>query len=394
MLEGFAAIFDALDETIRIIRRSEGKKDAAEKLMKRFTLDELQVDAILELKLYRLAKLEILLIEEELETKRKEAKRIERLLKSEAERWNLVRAELHELKEAYPDARRTAMVGEIEEPEFAADAFIVEEDAMVVLTLQGWVKRQQKVRDVSATRVREGDQVFEVVAGSTRSSLAFFSSPGACYVCRINDVTATTGYGVPVQTLFKLGDGERIVAMMGFDPRFLEVPAATEGASEPEEPHAIAVTRGGSTMRFSLRAHREPSTRVGRKFMKPNQGDEVVMVGFCEPGDHIACATAQGRALICPVDEVTLLSGAGKGVMLMKLQKDDAVVGAAVLGDDEDMLVVQAESGKTFEVSTRKYGVVSRAGKGFSLFKRGKLTRVVWGEPTLPGFPTPEEEDS
>lgn len=93
-LEGFAAIFDALDETIRIIRRSEGKADAANKLMKRFGIDELQVDAILELKLYRLAQLEILLIREELDQKRKEQKRIADLLKSPAARWKMIRAEL------------------------------------------------------------------------------------------------------------------------------------------------------------------------------------------------------------------------------------------------------------------------------------------------------------
>jgi DNA gyrase subunit A len=391
ILEGFEIVFDALDETIRIIRRSDGRKDAAEKLMKRFGLDEVQVDAILELRLYKLAKLEILLIREELEAKRAEAKRLQKLLKSETERWKLIRAELHELRELYPDIRRTKIVGEVVEPEFDENAFIVDEDAMVVLTQQGWVKRQQRVKDVAATRVREGDAVFEVVAGSTRAAVAFFSNQGACYVCRINDVPATTGYGVPVQTLFKLDDGERIVAMMGFDPRFFEVPPATEGATEPEEPYAVAVSRQGNTLRFSLRPHREPSTRAGRKYTRPKDGDEILFVSFCEEGDNIACATKDGRALICPVSEISVLQGAGRGVMLVKLQKGDSVVGAAVLGDDDDMLVVENANGTAYEISTRKYEVVSRAGKGFSLFKRGKLERVVWGEPTLPGFPTPDE---
>ncbi len=392
ILEGFVTIFDALDETIRIIRRSKGKKDAADKLMKRFDLSDVQVDAILELRLYKLAQLEILIIREELEDKRKEARRIERLLGSEPERWKLIRAELHELKERYPDARRTKIVGEVQEPEFDAEAFIVEEDVMVVLTQQGWVKRQQRVKDVTTTRVRDGDSVFEVEAGSTRASLAFFSSAGACYVCRFVDVPQTTGYGVPVQTLFKMGDGERIVAMMGFDPRFFEVPEPTEGAPEPEWPYALAVTRGGMALRFSLRSHREPSTRAGRKFAKPRKGDEVLFVTPVEGTDRVACATRQGRALICAADEVPILAGAGKGVILIKLQKNDEVIGATVLEDDHDMLVVENQNGKQLEISTRKYGVVSRAGKGFQLFKRGTLDRVVWGEPTLPGFPAPEDE--
>jgi len=392
ILEGFETVFDALDETIRIIRRSEGKKDAAAKLIKRFELDELQVDAILELKLYKLAKLEILLIQKELDEKRKEAKRIERLLKRPAERWKMIRAELHELENEYADMRRTRIVGEDDSPEFDADAFIVEEDAMVVLTSQGWIKRQQRVRDVSTTRVRDGDSVFELVAGSTRSTIALFSSAGSCYVCRINDVPATTGYGVPVQTLFKMADGERIVAMMGFDPRFFDVPEPTEGAEEPEEPFAVAVTKGGYTSRFSLRGHREPSTRAGRKFSRPRGDDEVVYVSYCEDGDRIACASRKGRALICSVDDIGVLSGAGRGVILIKLQKGDAVIGASVLADDSDALVVENDKGTERSITTRRYEVVSRGGKGFLLFKRGTLERVVWGEPTLPGFPAPEDE--
>src|SRR6185295_18877393 len=107
VLEGFAKVFDALDETIRIIRKSEGKKDAAEKLMKRFGLDAEQVDAILELRLYRLAQLEILLIQKELAEKRKEEKRLASLLKSTDARWKLIRAEFLELKTKYSDPRRT-----------------------------------------------------------------------------------------------------------------------------------------------------------------------------------------------------------------------------------------------------------------------------------------------
>jgi DNA gyrase subunit A len=264
---------------------------------------------------------------------------------------------------------------------------------MVVLTHQGWVKRQQRVKDVSTTRVRDGDAVYEVEAGSTRASLAFFSSAGACYVCHFVDVPQTTGYGVPVQTLFKMGDGERIVAIMGFDPRFFDVPAPTEGATEPEHPFALAVTKGGLAMRFSLRPHREPSTRAGRKFARPRKDDEILFVTPVEDDDCIACASVGGRALICAANEVPILGGPGKGVILIKLQKGDEVLGATVLTDDDDMLVVQNEGGKQFAISTRKYEVVSRAGRGFQLFKRGKLDTVVWGDPTLPGFPAPDGEE-
>ena len=387
ILEGFVIIFDALDEAIRIIRRSEGKADAAVKLMKRFKIDELQADAILELKLYRLAKLQMLEIRRELEQKLKEARRVQRLLKSPAARWKLIRAELQELASTYADPRRTKITAKLDEPEFDAEAFIVDEDAMVVVTEQGWVKRQGKVKDVASTRVRKGDRVLAVLAGSTKSTVAFFSSHGVCYVTRIVDIPATTGHGTPLQTMFKMADGERIVGAMGFDPRFLEVPPPDENAEDPEEPYAIAVTRGGLALRFSLRAHREPSTRSGRKFTRPKQGDEVVYVAPVFAEECVACITKQRRALVCEADDVSLLSGAGRGVMLIKLAKDDYVVGARVLAYDDDVLIAQREGGSEYRVTLRKYDVVSRGGKGFQLFTRGAIESEVYQEPEVPVFP-------
>jgi DNA gyrase subunit A len=112
MLEGFAIIFDALDEAIRIIRKSEGKADAAGKLIKRFGLDEEQTDAILELKLYKLARLEMQIILEELAAKRGRAKEIEAILKDERRLWKVIRGELDEIAKsvrrqaAHQDRRR------------------------------------------------------------------------------------------------------------------------------------------------------------------------------------------------------------------------------------------------------------------------------------------------
>jgi len=387
ILEGFAKIFDALDETIRIIRKSEGKKDAAEKLMKRFSIDAEQVDAILELKLYRLAQLEILLIQKELDEKRKEEKRIAGLLKSPAARWKLIRAELLELKSKFGTPRRTKIVGNLDEPEFEAEDFIVAEDTLVVITRQGWVKRQREVKDAGATRVREGDAVLDIVAGSTKSAIAFFSNLGTCYVSRVVDIPATTGYGSPVQSFFKLDDGERIVRMIGFDPRVLEVPEVEEGATEPGGPYILAVTRQGMSMRGSLRPHREPSTRSGRRYMRLDEGDEVVFVGLPHKRAHVACVSVAGRALICEADEVALLAGPGKGVRLIKLEDGDLVIGAQLLVKASDTLVVEKESGTELKVSLDKYKPVSRGGKGHALFQRGSVSKVVTPTPEVPTLP-------
>src|SRR5437588_1199233 len=117
ILEGFETVFDALDEIIKIIRKSDGKVDSAEKVMKRFGLDADQTDAILELKIYRLARLEILIIRTELEEKRKLVRQINTLLKDEDSRWKMVRSELEDISEKYGDKRRTTIESDASETE-------------------------------------------------------------------------------------------------------------------------------------------------------------------------------------------------------------------------------------------------------------------------------------
>lgn len=385
ILEGFETVFDALDELIRIIRKSEGKDDAAKKIIARFQLSEEQTDAILELRLYRLARLEILIIRKDLDEKRAAAKELETLLKSESKRWKLVKDELTELKNKYADKRRTKVLGASDEPEFQEEDFIVAEDANIVLSAQGWVKRVRELKDPSQTRLREGDSVLAAVAGSTKSSVAFFSNLGACYVCRIHDVPPSTGYGDPVQKLFKLDDGERMVAMFSFDPRALDVPAAKENAAEPEPPFALAVTKGGLGFRFSLRPHRDPSTRAGRKFARLNEGDEVLAVMPTNGKDAVMVATSDGHVLGVPVSEIAVLGGAGKGAMVIKVDDDERVVGAVLGLGARDDITIETEKGRTLSFTLRDVQG-SRAARGDLKSKRDRFVRVVLPPPVAPSL--------
>jgi DNA gyrase subunit A len=385
LLEGLEIVFDALDEVIRIIRKAEDRADAKAKLMKRFGLSEEQTDAILELRLYRLARLEILVVQKELAEKRAESKRLDALLKSPAKRWALVKGELEEIRTKYADKRRTKIVGSTDEPEFQAEDFIVAEDAHVVLSTQGWVKRVRELKDPSTTRLRDGDAVLAAVAGSTRASVAFFSSFGACYVARIHDVPASSGYGDPVQKLFKLADGERMIAMTSFDPRVREVPAPTEGAAEPEGPFALAVTKGGLGFCFSLRAHRDPSTRAGRKFARLNENDEVLLATPIGEDDSVICAVSDGHVLGVKVDEIAVLSSAGKGSMVIKVNEGERVIGAAIAFAARDAVTLETEKGKTMDVTLQSV-LGSRADKGQQLVKRDRFVRLVPAPVTAPSL--------
>jgi DNA gyrase subunit A len=377
ILEGFEKVFDALDEIIRIIRKSDGKADAASKIIKRFELDAEQTDAILELKLYRLARLEILVIQNELADKRKRARQISGLLKDEDGRWKVVRDEIEEIQTTYAknDKRRTLIESE-EEVSFTADDFIVEEDNVVIVSRDGWVKRQKEVRDLSTTRLREGDSVLAVLPGSTRASVVFFSNFGAAYTSRIIDVPASTGYGEPVQKLFKLRDGERVVAALSLDPRVAgEITPKKEGAIP--KVHAIAVTSDGFSLRFGLDGFVEPSTRAGRRYARPSEGVEVVGVAKAGGDEIIIAATEEARAILCRADEVNYLSGPGKGVILIKLSGKDRVLGFIASTGDRDIMRVETSRGAEQTISTAKYEVTGRGGKGRELLQRGQFTRVI-----------------
>ena len=355
VLEGFEKIFDALDEILRIVRKSEGKQDAAEKIMKRFELDAEQTDAILELKIYRLARLEILVITNELTEKRKRARQIRGLLTDEESRWALVREELELVQKTYggakTDPRRTLIEALEDETEYSADDFIVEEDNVVILSRDGWVKRQKEVKDLTSTRLREGDQVLAVLAGSTRSTVVLFTNFGVAYTCRLVDVPASTGYGEPVQRLFKFRDGERVVGAASLDSRLTpNITPPAEG--EPAPTHAVAVTSDGYSLRFGLDALVEPSTRAGRRFARPAEGAEVVGVSVVTGGETMIVATEQARAVLCPVDEINYLAGPGRGVILIKLtEDDDRVIGFLASRGDRDLLTVETSRGAEQTIS-------------------------------------------
>ena len=381
ILEGFEKAFDALSTILKIIRGSDGKADAAKQIIRRFKFDAEQTDAILELKIYRLAKLEIVIIRDELEKKRERSRQIGHLLSNENRRWTIVRNEIIELRRTYGNKklnpRRTKIDSKIDDVEFQAD-FIVDEDTIALISRDGWIKRQKEVRNLSTTRLREGDTTLAAIAGSTRSTAVFFSNFGIAYSCRLIDIPATTGYGEPVQRIFKLKDGERIVAVLSLDPRIARGIRSTKRRMVPLT-HAVAISSDGFGLRFSLEAFIEPSTRSGRRFSKLNKSNEIVGVSIiADRNTIIIAATQQARAMLCRADELNFLSGPGKGVLFMRLNREsDRILGFTTSNTNREVLTVETNRGASQTISNAKYGVVGRGGKGRILLKRGTFTKIV-----------------
>ncbi|MDG1873108.1 MAG: DNA topoisomerase 4 subunit A [Mariniblastus sp.] len=415
ILRGFVTIFDALDEIIKIIRKSDGKADAALKIMKRFPagegrgknrgLDADQTEAILELKLYRLARLEINLVLDELKKKEKRAREIRALLKEDTAntkssgRWKIVQSEIEAIIKDYcslPESkRRTTIEAAGREIEISAEDFIVAEDCHVLITRDGWVKRQKNIGHPEKSRLRQGDGVLACVEGSTRNTVGFFSSRGVCYTARMIDIPASTGFGEPIQKLFKLKDGERIVSALSFDKRVIG-----NILPDPKEPdycaeiHGFAASSNGYALRFGFEGFVEPSTRSGRRYARAAAGAELIGVHAIDSTETALAISRDCRAMVCPVEEINYLSGAGKGVMLIKLAKTDRLVGFKPSKGDRDLLTVETNRGAKKTISTAKYRTTSRGGKGNEIQKNGKIDKVLLPPVESPGELKPLKEAS
>ncbi len=390
ILAGLALIADQLDTVIRLIRRAASRKDAREKLQQSFQLTEVQADAILDIRLYQLARLEVEKIQTERREKESRARELRRLLRSKSQRWTVIRDELEALGKQYGDRRRTALRSG-EQLNYDPDAYIVHEEATVVLSRDGWIKRVRELKDPTSTRLREGDALKAVLPGTTRDRLAVFTNRGMLYVLRINAVPATTGYGEPIQTLFNFQDGEQVVTVRLIPDHPPENPTQQNGtaAAEPDQtdlfaqnaspqsadergPALLLATARGLGFRFEPSV--EETTRNGRKIARLSVDDEVITVQPVSSGRTV-CATAAGYLLAFPTEDITELSGAGRGVILMRLDTDDRLVGAVTSEPGAGVTVINKD-GKERKIPLRDIPLGKRAGKGRRVVKRSMLVGV------------------
>lgn len=372
LLEGFARVFDALDRILLIVRASDGRADAARKIMAELPLDREQTEAVLELRIYRLARLEIRVVREEAAKRRRRLREVEGILASRAAITRLVRAELAEIRDRYQSAgaRRTRFADASGTHDFVEADFIVAEEATVILSRDGWIRRQREVRELDKLRLREGDELAALVPGSTRAPFVLFSSLGAAFTARTADAPATSGYGDPVQKLFALRDGERIVRLIGLDRRSLPGTIAADQGDLPPV-HAVAVTRNGYALRFRLDGFEEPSNRNGRRFARLKEGDEVLGVALTSGEETLILATRDGRALLCDVEEINLLSGAGLGVRAISLGPGDRVLGFRVARRKEALVVETRGGGTRVIAAGEKFRVGARGRRGQLVNKSG-----------------------
>ena len=253
------------------------------------------------------------------------------------------------------------------------------------MSRDGWVKRQKEVKDLSTTRLREGDSVLAVVAGSTRATRRVLHELRRGVYRRIIDVPASTGYGEPIQSLFKFKDGERVVAAVSLDPTVRAADRGEEGRRRPAD-----ARRGGDERRIqpallaSTRSSSRARARDGGSRGRRKEA-EVVGVAVVTGGEIVIAATQQARAMLCKAEEVNFLSGPGKGVILIKLAKGRTASSASSRRAATAICCAsRRRAARSRRSAPAKCTVTSRGGKGRELLQRGQFTRVV---PQEPGYP-------
>jgi DNA gyrase subunit A len=164
------------------------------------------------------------------------------------------------------------------------------------------------------------------------------------------------------------------------DERVLPLKATKVDEKKPDvapKLHGIAVTSDGYALRFGLDTFRESSTRAGRRFARPAQGQEVMFAAVVN-GDETIIAASQGRrVMVCKTDEINFLGGPGKGVLLIKLDKTDRLLAAITATSDRDTLTVKTSMGGEQRLNTGRYRVTGRGGKGNEFVSRGQIVEVM-----------------
>jgi DNA gyrase subunit A len=369
ILEGFRIIFDALDEAIKIVRKSEGRSDAADKLMKRFKLSELQSFAIVDLRIYQLSKTNIDEIIAELKAKMKRLKEIEEILGNRKKVLSLVKSDLKSVQERFADNRLCRVVTKDFELDVNEADYLVKEDVYALITEGGWIKRIRQNNELSSTRLREGDAILAAHAATTLDSIILVTNLGSIYRLPVSEFPASGGYGEPVQKLLKFKDNEQVVGSYVCS-------AATDSPAGDflrEGSRLIAISARGMACVMSL-SDLQNIKRSGRRLMKLRAGDLLASTCLAVHPD-LAIFSKSGENLVIKLKELPESSAPVVGVVAMQLKSDDRV-----------LKVLAVKSGQKLELSDgakRKLEIVwsdlnhgRRALRGKRLAIKGELTAV------------------
>ena len=358
ILEGLKIALDFIDEVIAIIRHSKDLPTARTALMERFGLDEVQAQAIVQMRLGQLTNMEQAKIEDEIAALHAKIKEFMEILASETRKLEIVKEELLAIRNKYADPRRTeicAISGEVD-----IEDLIPQEECVLTLTQFGYVKRlsvdtykiqRRGGRGVSGMSRREEDVATEMFIINSHDYVLFFTDKGRVYRLKCYEVPegSRQSKGINIANLLPISPDEKVTSMIRV-PEF------------DEDKYLIMVTRQGIIKRIALNAY-NTARKGGLIALELNEGDELAWVRMTDGNQQVIVATKKGVAIRFNETDVREMGRQARGVKALKLNEGDCVVGMSVVREGGLVLTV-SETGYGRLSSPDDYRVQSRGGKG------------------------------
>ena len=358
ILEGLKIAIDFIDEVIRIIRASKDQPSARAALMERFGLDEIQAQAIVQMRLGQLTNMERHKIEEEIEGLKAKIADFLEILASETRKLEIVKEELIAIRNKYADPRRTeicAISGEVD-----IEDLIPQEECVLTLTQFGYVKRlavdtykiqRRGGRGVSGMSRREEDVATEMFIINSHDYVLFFTDKGRVYRLKCYEVPegSRQSKGINIANLLPISPEEKVTSMIRvheFD----------------EEKYLVMVTRRGIIKRIALNAY-NTARKGGLIALELNEGDELAWVRMTDGNANVIVATRMGAAIRFNENDVRQMGRQARGVKALTLKEGDEVIGMSVVREGGLVLTV-SETGYGRLSNPEDYRIQSRGGKG------------------------------
>lgn len=363
ILEGMVIAAENIEEVIRICRTSENITEIKQRLMARFSLTEIQADAIAQMRMYQLSNMERKKIDDELAELNAKIKNLTEILASHERVLEIICNELEEIKRKYGDERRTSI--ENVSGEVDVEDLIPVEDCVVTLTNIGYIKRQpiseyktQKRggKGVSAIKQRDEDFIQEMFISSTHDDVLFITSKGIMYKLRCYEIAegSKQSRGVNVINMLPLAEDEKIAAMIKTtdyeDGKFL-----------------IMVTKNGKIKRTPLSAYKNVR-KNGLRAVGLDDGDEIAGVRLTDGSAQVIVATRNGYAIRIDETQMRPMSRTAHGVKAIKLRDGDYVVSMARVREGASVLTV-TDKGLGRRVKLDDYRIQNRGGYGMLNYK-------------------------
>lgn len=370
ILEGLKIAIDFIDEVISIIRNSKDQATAKVNLMERFGLDDVQAQAIVQMRLGQLTNMERTKIEDEIAALKTKIEEYNAILADEGRQREIIKKELIVIRNKFADPRRTeicAVNGEVD-----IEDLIPNQECVLTLTQFGYVKRlavdtykiqNRGGRGVSGMSRREEDVATEMFVINSHDYVLFFTDKGRVYRLKCYEVPegSRQSKGMNIANLLPIAADEKVTSMIRV-PEF------------DEEKYLVMVTKQGIIKRISLNAY-NTARKGGLIALELNEGDELAWVRLTDGNQQVIVATKNGLAIRFEETDVRPMGRQARGVKAISLREGDCVVGMCVVAND-DLILTASETGFGRISNVSDYRLQSRGGKGITNYHTEKYGNV------------------